>query len=80
MKLTENEILDALRVAATQISNPDDAYSIVELATASGWAEHRVRRHLVTLKAQGQLDIVTVWRESLNGRMQRVTAYRFKVA
>lgn len=79
MKLTANEILEALQeAAATLPENPDDAYSVVELCAATGWGNRRVLDHLKSLKALGLIGHVQVRREGLDGRLSRVIAYRFK--
>jgi hypothetical protein len=77
MKITESEILDALRAASAQIANPDDAFSVLELSRAVGWSRPRVQEHLLELKRTGRIELVRVTREALNGRIIPVTAYRF---
>lgn len=76
MKITESEILDALRTAAATGTNIEGASTSRELRRALGWGEKRMRDHLHNLKDRGQVTVVRVTREGLDGKPQLVTAYR----
>lgn len=76
--ITEAEILEALRES---MDNPDlgpaDAFTRNEIAEAMGWSLDRTSAHLLAVKRQGQLEVVTVKREALDSRQMSVPGYRF---
>lgn len=76
--ISESELIDALRAATGNgESGPADAFTLKEIKAATGWGDRRVLAHLYLLKAQGMLQIVTVNRERLDGRVGGVPGYRF---
>jgi hypothetical protein len=72
--ISESELLDAL-AAATREDAPEHARTANELAAESGICIKRVRAALAVVKAQGRLNIYTVSREALDGRLSRVAGY-----
>ena len=75
--VTTNELLDALRAAAPVTgATPKDAYSMTELAAATGWGRARISQQLAALKTAGRLEIVNVQREAIDGLMRQLPVYR----
>jgi hypothetical protein len=74
VSISEAELLDAL-AAATKGSAPEHARTATELAAEHGIALKRMRTALSALKAQGRLQIHTVSREALDGRLSRIAGY-----
>ena len=77
MKITTSEILEALRNASVKPISPADAFTSADIRQLTAWSTDRVREHLGFLKARGQIEVVMVTRENLNGVTVRVPAYRF---
>lgn len=77
MKVTTDDILDALRQA---LEKPSDANgsSVVELAARSGISEDRVRKSLKTLAAQNRLEVGRAYRPDISGRPMLIPTYRIK--
>ena len=77
MKITEAEIIDAIREAATQLpARPEGAHSLKELCRATGVAREAMLDHLARLKATGRLEVVRIVQEGIDGRRAKVSAYR----
>jgi DNA-binding MarR family transcriptional regulator len=77
MTISEAEILDAIREAASNsASGPDDAMTIVELAEAMNVDARIVRKHVAALLKSGGMECVRVRRPSMDGRIMPVPAYR----
>jgi hypothetical protein len=78
VEISESEILEALRES---IGNPDlgpsDAFTRGEIAVAMGWGLTKTGKELTALKAKGQLEVLRVRREGLDGRPASVPGYRF---
>lgn len=74
MTITENELLDALQLAAAG-SAPENACTVVELAKAAGVSTAKVLRTLKTFQAQGRLAVHRVPRARMDGVVQPVPAY-----
>ena len=79
MKITESEIIEAIRAAQSTFDSPDDAFTVGELSVAMHLSIPIVREYLLALKATGKLEMILVKRESLDGRMRAVPLYRVKV-
>lgn len=74
--ITSNELIDALYAARTSpIEHPEGAMTVEELRGSTGWGTRRVRARLSELKAKGSLAVVTVQRETLDGRTVNIPAY-----
>jgi hypothetical protein len=77
VSVTTNELLDALRAAApTPIGAPTGAYSMTELAAATGWGRRQLGQQLASLKAAGRLESTNVQREAIDGLMRQLPVYR----
>ena len=77
INITTTEILEALRAGRRTPINPDDAYTVREMVERTGWTRNRIEIQLRAIKAQGNLEMVTVQRERLDGMMHACPAYRF---
>lgn len=78
VEITTAEIVDALTAAiATGEVAPADAFTREEIHDATGWGLPRISKHLRVLKAQGQVEVIIVSRERVDGRMSPVPCYRF---
>lgn len=77
MKITQSDIIDALRSA---LASPSDgeASTVNEIRAATGQSEERVRDYLHAMNKQGRLDVLRVRRPTLDGRNTIVPAYRIK--
>lgn len=76
--ITENEIIQALQDAVRQAPGDDNAVTTDDILAVTGWGEHKLRRHMRAIKASGRLESTRVMRESIDGRMCAVPAYRIK--
>ena len=77
MKVTQNELLDALRDALTKPSD-GDGFTGPELARMMGCHAAAARDALRVLAAQGRLEVVTVHRAAIDGRTMTLRGYRLK--
>lgn len=77
MKVTTDDLLDALRVALEKPSE-GDGITVVELANTMKCAEEKVRRTLRVIAGQGRLEVSRVRRPAIDGRLMLVPAYRIK--
>jgi len=77
MKVTQDDLLDALRQAMT-VPASGDAPTVGELAAATGRNVQVVRASLKALLDAGRLEVVTMRRPALDGRMRVVPGYRMK--
>ena len=76
VKITENELLDALRAACVQTDGPSDVMTSREMAATTGLSASTVSRCLGLLGRRGLLSCVHVHRPSIDGRAMSVPAYR----
>lgn len=74
LKISESELLDALAAAAVG-SSPEEAKTAGELAEAFGLSHPAARKALAVLKKQGRLQVHTVSREGIDGRLSRIAGY-----
>jgi MarR-like DNA-binding transcriptional regulator SgrR of sgrS sRNA len=76
--LTEAELLEAIREAATHntADDPPGAFRVVEVAESLGWSVKRVQAALHRIQHAGRLQRTRVWRTDLAGRRVPVAAYR----
>lgn len=76
MRISETELLGALREAHAR--SPDDKgfRTTGELCRDLGWSVRKVKDHLRDLKAVGQIELGKVHREGLDGRRSVVGGYR----
>jgi hypothetical protein len=79
MRVTQDDLLDALRAALTKPANSDGA-TVQDLTLAMGCSEGKARKALKGLAQQGRLEVLKVYRPSLDGRMFSIPAYRIKAA
>lgn len=79
--MTENELIEALRSAmAGGDAGPDDAHTVMEMCELTGHGQMFIRKHLKLLLNSGRAEMVRVNRQSIDGRIQRLPAYRIKAA
>lgn len=57
----------------------DDSFSVIELCRRTGRGTEWVRNRLREAKERGEIDLVPIRRETLDGRMVETTGYRLKV-
>ena len=74
---TTNELLEALRAASPTALRPTDVFTVTTLQQQTGWSRKRLCEHLWALKQAGQLEVVHIHQEQLDGRMRPRPAYRF---
>jgi hypothetical protein len=74
--ITEQELIDAI-VAATNRVESEHGVTVVELVSITGMGTEKVRDLLKTLKVQGKIRAIRVYRENLAGIMTIVPAYQF---
>lgn len=73
----EEKVVDELLAALLEAKNDQRVgMTTKELATALDWSNERVRERLRILKEQGRIDVITVRREILDGRVTNVPGYR----
>jgi DNA-binding Lrp family transcriptional regulator len=77
VKVSESELLEALKSAVSGHENPDDAHTVVEIAAAMGASRPLTCERLLRLKKAGLIEVVRVERERLDGGRSIVPAYRF---
>ena len=78
MNISRNEILDALREAARNISSgPEDAFTIAEMAEGLGMHRQTTMRYLYPLVRTGDIEFVRVRRVSMDGVTRPLPGYRF---
>ena len=78
MKISTNELLDALTLAAgPRMADPDSTYTTAELRRLTRWSLRHILEVLHELKADGRIEVQKVQREAIDGRVQFVSAYRF---
>jgi len=77
MNISESELLDALRDAATQPdARPDGALTRTELCEALGIGRGAIQARLVALVKSGQMECIWIPTTDIAGRASRVPAYR----
>ena len=76
-KITESDLLDALREALTRPSNGQGT-TVQEIAEATGHSCGLVRSGPQRIAREGRLVVAKVGRPSIDGRMFQVPAYRIK--
>ncbi len=75
--VSESELLEALKTATDAHMNPDDAYTVVEICEATSCGREVTCRKLNRLKTANLIEVVSLRREALDGRMRVVPGYRF---
>lgn len=73
MKITQNELLDALAAASPQ--SPADALTAHELADKTGVGYIRTKAALKQFAAEGRLQVHRVMRQRLDGIITPVPGY-----
>ena len=74
--VTEADLLAALREASSPDAEPDDAYTVVELADRTGTPLRVMRERVGAMVRRGQVECVRVTRTAMDGRAAKVPAYR----
>ena len=77
MKVTTDDLLDAIREALTKPEGGDWP-TANELADGTGISLARVRKSLRKVANEGRLEVRQVYRPDISGRQVMVPAYRFK--
>ena len=77
--MTESELLTELNRLVLQHASPEDVRTSEEWADALELGHAAMLRRLKAAKKAGQLEVVMVPRERLDGIMQTVRAYRLLV-
>lgn len=77
MRVTQDDLLDALRSALTTAPS-DDGFTGPELARTMGCGENKVRQALRALLSEGRLDVITLRRQGLDGRAMSIKGYRLR--
>jgi hypothetical protein len=75
MKITQDDLLDALRWALTSTEG-EVGMTGPELADAMGCTQAKARDALRRLAGEGRLAIVTLKRQALDGRTMTIKGYR----
>lgn len=78
IKITENELLNELLAAVKEIprSRPENALTRKELREKTGFSMVRITANLLKLREAGQLEVVQVYLEAINGELRPSPAYR----
>jgi len=76
MKINVNEVLEALRTAATP-KYPADGFTAAELKEAMGWNFHQGRKALLAFKAAGLIQAGRGRRPAVDDTSRWVPVYRF---
>ena len=79
MRVTQNDILDAIR-AATRAFPAGDGFTRPELARKLGVSTLKAGDVLRVMLAEGRAEIVTVQRPALDGRTMTLRGFRLKKA
>ena len=74
--LTKEEIVKELQSAIAGADNPEDGHTVFELSDLLNMSPGAVRVRLSALKDAGRLEVVTVRRLNLAGKLQARSAYR----
>lgn len=80
VRVTESDLLEALRDAFASAEASEDALTTADLVEACGRGEETVRKALRALERKGQLEVVRVRRRRLDGQIQVYPAYRLRAA
>ena len=77
MKITEDELLEALRSALYCTEN-DEGTSVHELSASLKCGDGKVRGLLRILASEGRLEVLRARRLSIDGRWNFIPTYRIK--
>ena len=77
MKITEAEIIEVLEASRSHLE-PENTYTVNELARMWGKNPTTVRRSLLQLVDCGMVQRVTLYRTDISDRIQQVIGYTFK--
>ena len=77
MKVTTDDLLDALRQALTQPGG-EEGETVAEMAARTGLAVSAIRKGLGVLIAKGEWEALRVKRTDISGRSASTPAYRIK--
>lgn len=78
IELTESDLIEALLAAQAPDAQGGGALSVRELMTQTGLSEKGVRKRLWKLLDAGRLECQLVGKPTLDGRTQKVPAYRLR--
>lgn len=76
-EITAADLLTAL-MEATARDDPQAGLTTAEICERTGWPQKRTLARLNELRRAGRLEVVTVLRESLDGRQTARPAYRLR--
>lgn len=77
--MTEAELLDALQEAfAKNDEAPEGVYTTGDICRILGRGTHFVRPLIGSLLASGDVELVRIRRQGIDGRSAQVPAYRFR--
>lgn len=79
VRVTESDLLDALASAFTSTA-PEDARTVQQMATETGWAVWQVQKALRALHAAGRLACYRVPYVGIDGRRGKIPAYTIRAA
>lgn len=77
-EVTAPFIDDLLRALEQAQKHENNGVTTQELADSIGWSTKRVLKRLKELKAEGRLEVVKVYRESLTGIITPRPGFRLK--
>ena len=80
MRITQDDLLDALQTALGPMGDDGDGKTVQDIVAETGWGTTVVRKNLANLQRQGRLEVVRVKRPALDGRQCSVPAYRMRAA
>lgn len=78
MNITENELLDALRVALNAAPSEQDGFTTQEIVKALGTSDDKARRAMKGLLESGQATTVRLNRTDMYGHARPVYGIKLK--
>lgn len=78
IRITEAEVIDAVREAAVMPDAPPGALTAAQMAKNLGLSRDGVKRALAKLRDSGRLEVYRIRQTDTTGRAQLVPAYRVK--
>ena len=77
MKITESELLEALRASVErEAPNDDGSFTSREVADLMGWGRAKARRAIRALLRAGEIETMQTYRENIQGRVAPTIAWR----
>ena len=78
MRVTTDDLLEAMRVAMAQPDADEDGLTGPELMAKLGMGRPNFTRCLKQMLATGRAEVVTVQRKGMDGRTMTLRGYRLK--